>query len=146
MTDRVIVEGLSVARVLYDFINREVLPGTGVPEAGLWIRLDRIVHDLAPRNRALLAKRDALQAQIDAWHRVRKGKPFDLAAYRTFLGTIGYLVQERDDFTVDTENVDDEIARIAGPQLVVPIRRACFCWTAMGDIGISGLLRRKWRR
>src|SRR4029450_12717495 len=89
MADRVIVEGLSVARVLYDFINREVLPGTGVPEAGLWIRLDRIVHDLAPRNRALLAKRDALQAQIDAWHRARKGKPFDLAAYRTFLGTIG---------------------------------------------------------
>src|SRR4029450_7299954 len=73
MTDRVIVERLSVARVLYDFINREVLPGTGVPEAGLWIRLDRIVHDLAPRNRALLAKRDALQAQIDAWHRARKG-------------------------------------------------------------------------
>jgi malate synthase len=73
MTDRVMVEGLSVARVLYDFINREVLPGTGVPEAGLWIRLDRIVHDLAPRNRALLAKRDALQAQIDAWHRARKG-------------------------------------------------------------------------
>ena len=124
MTDRVVVEGLSVARVLYDFINREVLPGTGVPEAGLWIQLDRIVHDLAPRNRALLAKRDALQAQINEWHRAHKGKPFDLAAYRAFLGTIGYLVQERDDFTVTTENVDDEIARIAGPQLVVPMTNA----------------------
>ena len=130
MTDRVIVEGLSVARVLYDFINREVLPGTGVPEAGLWTRLDRIVHDLAPRNRALLAKRDALQAQIDEWHGARKGKPFDVAAYRAFLGTIGYLVQERDDFSVDTENVDDEIARVAGPQLVVPMTNARYALNA----------------
>jgi len=130
MTGRVIVEGLSVAGVLYDFINREVLPGTGVPEAGLWTRLDRIVHDLAPRNRALLAKRDTLQAQIDEWHRARKGKPFDVAAYRTFLGTIGYLVQERDDFSVDTENVDDEIARIAGPQLVVPMTNARYALNA----------------
>ena len=130
MTDRVVVERLSVARVLYDFINREVLPGTGVPEAGFWTRLDRIVHDLAPRNRALLAKRDALQAQIDEWHHAGKGKPFDLAAYRAFLGTIGYLVQERDDFTVDTENVDDEIARIAGSQLVVPMTNARYALNA----------------
>ena len=130
MTDRVVVERLSVARVLYDFINREVLPGTGVPEAGFWTRLDRIVHDLAPRNCALLAKRDALQAQIDEWHHAGKGKPFDLAAYRAFLGTIGYLVQERDDFTVDTENVDDEIARIAGSQLVVPMTNARYALNA----------------
>ncbi|MFZ0854281.1 MAG: malate synthase G [Hyphomicrobiaceae bacterium] len=130
MTDRVVVERLSVARVLYDFINREVLPGTGVPEAGFWTRLDRIVHDLAPRNRALLARRDALQAQIDEWHHAGKGKPFDLAAYRAFLGTIGYLVQERDDFTVDTENVDDEIARIAGSQLVVPMTNARYALNA----------------
>jgi len=130
MTGRVIVEGLSVAGVLYDFINREVLPGTGVPEAGLWTRLDRIVHDLAPRNRALLAKRDTLQAQIDEWHGARKDKPFDVAAYRAFLGTIGYLVQERDDFTVDTENLDDEIARIAGPQLVVPMTNARYTLNA----------------
>jgi malate synthase len=130
MTDRVVVERLSVAHVLYDFINREVLPGTGVPEAGFWTRLDRIVHDLAPRNRALLAKRDALQAQVDEWHHAGKGKPFDLAAYRAFLGTIGYLVQERDDFTVDTENVDDEIARIAGSQLVVPMTNARYALNA----------------
>jgi malate synthase len=130
MTGRVIVEGLSVARVLYDFINREVLPGTGVPEASLWIRLDRIIHDLAPRNRALLAKRDALQAEIDEWHRARKGDPLDLAAYKAFLGTIGYLVPERDAFSVDTENVDDEIARIAGPQLVVPMTNARYALNA----------------
>ena len=102
MTDRVVVDGLSVARVLYDFINREVLPGTGVPEAGFWTRLDRIVHDLAPKNRALLAKRDALQAKIDAWHRERKGRPFDLPAYKAFLGEIGYLIPEGPDFAVDT--------------------------------------------
>jgi malate synthase len=130
MTDRVVVEGLSVARVLYDFINRDVLPGTGVPEVGLWTRLDRIIHDLAPRNRALLAKRDALQAQIDEWHRARKGKPFELAAYKAFLETIGYLVPERDAFTVDAENVDDEIARIAGPQLVVPMTNARYALNA----------------
>jgi len=130
MTDRVIIEGLSVARVLYDFINREVLPGTGVPEAGFWTRLDRIVHDLAPENRALLAKRDALQAQIDEWHRARKGKPFDLAAYRAFLGAIGYLVHLCCDYRVDTENVDDEIARIAGPQLVVPMTNARYALNA----------------
>jgi malate synthase len=85
MIERVVVDGLSVAKVLYDFINREALPGTGVPQAGFWTRLDSIIHDLAPKNRALLVKRDALQARIDEWHRARKGKPFDLPAYKAFL-------------------------------------------------------------
>jgi malate synthase len=130
MTDRVVVDGLSVARVLYDFINKEVLPGTGVPEAGFWTRLDRIIHDLSPKNRALLAKRDILQARIDDWHRARKGKPFDLPAYKAFLGEIGYLVPEGPDFAVDTTNVDAEIARIAGPQLVVPVTNARYALNA----------------
>jgi malate synthase len=121
MTKRVVVGGLSVAKVLHDFIGKETLPGTGVPEAAFWARLDRLVHDLAPRNRALLKKRDNLQAKIDAWHRTRKGQLFDLPAYKTFLSEIGYLVPEGPDFAVDTANVDDEIARIAGPQLVVPV-------------------------
>ena len=89
MTERVIVGGLSVAKVLHDFIGREALPGTGITESAFWTRFDRIIHDLAPKNRALLRKRDDLQAQIDAWHTARKDKPFDPTAYKTFLTEIG---------------------------------------------------------
>jgi malate synthase len=121
MTERVVVESLSVAKVLHEFIVKEVLPGTGVPEAGFWTRVDRIVHDLAPRNRALLRKRDELQAKIDDWHRAHRAKPFDRAGYKAFLAEVGYLVPEGPDFAVDTASVDPEIAHIAGPQLVVPV-------------------------
>jgi malate synthase len=121
MTDRVVVDGLSIARALYEFIRNEVLPGTGVPEAGFWTRFDRIVHDLAPKNRALLQKRDDLQAQIDGWHRAHRGRPFDRTEYKAFLAEIGYLLPEGPDFAIDTASVDPEIARIAGPQLVVPV-------------------------
>jgi malate synthase len=121
MTERIAVASLSVAKVLHDFIVKEALPGTGVSEAGFWSGLDRIVHDLAPKNRALLKKRDALQAEIDDWHRARKGRPVDLAAYKVFLAEIGYLVPEGPGFTVDTAHVDAEIGQIAGPQLVVPV-------------------------
>src|SRR6185369_2393814 len=121
MTERVVVESLSVAKVLHEFIAKEVLPGTGVPEAGFWTRVDRIVHGLAPKNRALLKKRDELQTKIDDWHRAHKGKPFDRAAYKAFLAEIGYLVPEGPEFAIDTANVDAEIAHIAGPQLVVPV-------------------------
>jgi malate synthase len=121
MTERIAVESLSVARALHEFVGKEALPGTGLSEAGFWGHVDRIVHDLAPRNRALLKKRDALQAKIDDWHRARKGKPFDLPAYKAFLAEIGYLMPEGPDFAVDTGNVDAEIGHIAGPQLVVPV-------------------------
>jgi malate synthase len=121
MTERVVVESLSVAKVLHEFIAKEALPGTGVPEAGFWTRVDRIVHGLAPKNRALLKKRDELQTKIDDWHRAHKGKPFDRAAYKAFLAEIGYLVPEGPEFAIGTANVDAEIAHIAGPQLVVPV-------------------------
>src|SRR5215813_3826373 len=130
MTERVLIGGLSIARVLHDFIVREVLPGTGISEWAFWTRLDRLIHDMAPRNRALLAKRDELQARIDAWHLARKGQTFDLVAYKAFLTQIGYLVPEGPDFTIDTDTVDKEISQIAGPQLVVPATNARYALNA----------------
>ncbi|MGD9860745.1 MAG: malate synthase G [Marinobacterium sp.] len=130
MSQRVQVGGLQVAKELYDFINTEALPGTGVEVEQFWSRFDSIVHDLAPRNRELLAKRDALQAQIDAWHRDNRGTAFSFDAYKSFLQEIGYLLPEGEDFTATTENVDPEMASMAGPQLVVPVMNARYALNA----------------
>jgi malate synthase len=130
MTDRIAVGGLKVAAVWHDFITREVLPGIGVDAAKFWSGLEAIIHDLAPENRALLAKRDQLQVKIDAWHRERRGQPLDMAAYRRFLTEIGYLLPEGPDFKVETANVDREIATMAGPQLVVPVSNARYALNA----------------
>ncbi|HRP80181.1 MAG TPA: malate synthase G, partial [Aquamicrobium sp.] len=129
MTQRVEIDGLQVARELYDFVNGEALPGTGVDAQAFWTGLGAIARDLTPKNRALLATRDALQAQIDDWHRAN-GAPTDLAAYETFLREIGYLLPEGPDFSVTTKDVDDEIARVAGPQLVVPVMNARYALNA----------------
>lgn len=120
---RVPVDNLQVAQPLYDFINRDVLPGTGVSENDFWSGFSGILEDMTGENRQLLKIRDVMQAKIDAWHRQNPG-PVDLPAYKAFLSDIGYLVPEGEDFTVGTENVDDEIARVAGPQLVVPVTNA----------------------
>ncbi len=130
MTDRVKKGGLQVARSWAEFISTKALPGTGVDEAKFWAGLDALIHDLAPRNRALIAKRADLQAKISAWHAARKGKPHDAGAYKAMLIEIGYLVPEGSDFKVETTNVDDEIARIAGPQLVVPVMNARYALNA----------------
>jgi malate synthase len=122
--------GLKVAEVLHDFIEREVLPGTGIEAAAFWSGFDKLVRRMAPRNRALLHKRDELQAKIDTWHRAYRGKPLDRSAYAAFLREIGYLEPEGRDFKVDTANVDDEIALIAGPQLVVPVTNARYALNA----------------
>ena len=128
--ERVSIGGLKIAKILYDFVVHDAVPGTGIEASAFWQGLDRIVHDFAPRNRALLQKRDALQAKIDDWYRGRRGRPFDVAAHRAFLTEIGYLVPEGNPFQVDTANVDEEIASVAGPQLVVPISNARYALNA----------------
>lgn len=130
MSDMVQSGDLKIAKVLFDFVNSEALAGTGISPDAFWPAMDRMVHDLAPKNRALLAKRDAIQAEIDAWHRARKGQDHDAAAYKAFLAEIGYLVPEGPDFSVETERVDEEIAHIPGPQLVVPVTIARYALNA----------------
>lgn len=129
MADRIALGGLQVSTILHDFVNESALPGTGLTPATFWAGLEAIINDFAPRNRALLAKRDALQAQIDAWHIANKGK-FDFAAYKAFLQDIGYLLPEGAAFQVTTANVDREITATAGPQLVVPVMNARFALNA----------------
>ena len=130
MTEHVQVGGLQVAKVLFDFVNNEAIPGTGVSAEKFWAGAEKIINDLAPKNKALLSKRDTLQAQIDAWHQARKGQAHDAVAYKTFLQEIGYLLPEATDFQVSTQNVDEEIAVMAGPQLVVPVMNARFALNA----------------
>src|SRR5690606_10933418 len=129
VSDRVEIHGLKVSQALYDFANREALPGTGVDPDVFWRKLSEIVHALAPKNRALLKVRDELQARIDAWHN-EHGAPTDLAAYEAFLREIGYLLPEGPDFKITTSNVDPEIADVAGPQLVVPVMNARYALNA----------------
>jgi malate synthase len=128
--DRVEAFGLKVAGPLCDFIKAEALPGTGVTSDAFWRGFAALVTDLAPRNKVLLEKRDALQREIDAWHLAHRAKPIDQAEYIGFLRGIGYLEPEPPDFSIATENVDLEIAGIAGPQLVVPVTNARYALNA----------------
>ena len=121
MTERVQVGGIQVAKNLYDFVNNEAIPGTGIDADKFWAEFDKIVNELAPRNRELLAKRDAIQEKMDRWNRDHKGQKLDMAEYKSFLKDIGYLVDEPSEFKISTSNVDPEVATLAGPQLVVPI-------------------------
>ena len=130
MTDRVSVGNLRVARVLYDFVNNEALPGTDIDPDSFWAGVDKVVTDLTPQNQDLLRRRDELQAQIDKWHRHRVIEPIDPEAYREFLAEIGYLQPEPADFSITTSGVDDEITTTAGPQLVVPVTNARFALNA----------------
>ncbi len=130
MTERTPVHHLQVATVLKDFIDRDVLPGTGVDTARFWQGVDAIVHDLAPKNAALLVERDRLQAEIDAWHKANPGPVTQPARYRKFLEKIGYLVPVPAQARVTTKNVDAELALQAGPQLVVPITNARYALNA----------------
>ena len=129
-TERVQVAGLHVAAVLHRFIEDEALPGSGVESAPFWDGLSSLIHDHAPRNRALLDRRDELQSALDGWHRRHRGDDFDETSYRAFLEELGYLEPEGEDFSINTENVDDEIARLRGPQLVVPVTNARYALNA----------------
>ncbi|HTO30698.1 MAG TPA: malate synthase G [Pararhizobium sp.] len=121
--------GLAIDADLHDFLVAEALPGTGVDANGFFAAFSQIVHDLAPKNRTLLATRDALQEKLDAWYR-QNGAPVDMTAYEAFLREIGYLLPEGPDFSVSTSHVDPEIAVIAGPQLVVPVMNARYALNA----------------
>jgi len=129
MTD-VQADGLRIAPSLHQFVAEQALPGTGIESDAFWRGFAAIVRDLAPRNKELLARRDALQTQIDAWHHDHAGATPDPAAYEAFLREIGYLLPLPAAFSVETSNVDDEIARIAGPQLVVPVSNARYALNA----------------
>ena len=129
MSQRVQIGTLQVDSVLANLVNNDVLPGTGVDSSTFWSSLEAIFTELAPKNKALLAKRDDLQAKIDAWHTANPGE-IDQAAYKAFLQEIGYLLPEPADFNVSTQNVDPEIATVAGPQLVVPVMNARFALNA----------------
>jgi malate synthase len=130
MTARTTVHGLQVATELYRFIEDKVLPGTGVDSAKFWAGFDAIVKDLAPKNATLLAERDRIQAEMDAWHTAHPGPIQDMAAYKAHLEKIGYLVPVPADTQITTANVDDELAVMAGPQLVVPILNARYALNA----------------
>ncbi|MDH5797340.1 MAG: malate synthase G, partial [Paracoccaceae bacterium] len=130
MSERLVRNGLQIDSQLVSFVEEQAIPGTGLDAEKFWSGFTDLVHDLGPKNRALLEKREDLQAKIDAWHVANRGKPHDHQAYKAFLSDIGYMVPEGGEFTIDTANVDPEIAEVAGPQLVVPVTNARYALNA----------------
>jgi len=130
MTDRIQQGGLQVASVIHQLLENDIAPGTGIAPADFWQALESVITELAPENRALLQVREDLQAKIDQWHCANSGADYDKAAYKAFLQEIGYLLPEGEDFSITTENVDPEVATLAGPQLVVPVMNARFALNA----------------
>ncbi|GIU26175.1 malate synthase G [Shewanella schlegeliana] len=130
MTSRIRVGGLQIEKSLWELVDSEISPGTGISSQIFWTKFEEIVNELGPLNRKLLQKRDQLQQQIDEWHKGNCNRPFDSSEYKQFLTDIGYLVEEGESFVISTENVDSEITTQAGPQLVVPVKNARFALNA----------------
>ena len=120
----------SISKILYEFINNEAIPGTNIKVNEFWDKFDTIVHELAPINRTLISKREKIQKQIDEWHKSRKDNEFNKEEYFSFLKSINYIVEEKEDFQISTSSVDEEITSIAGPQLVVPVDNARYALNA----------------
>ena len=122
--------GLKISSTLFEFINNEAIPNTSVKIEDFWEKFSKVVHELAPINKALIQKRESIQKKIDDWHKSRKGKDFDKNEYINFLKSIGYLIEEKSNFSIETSEVDKEISSIAGPQLVVPVDNARYALNA----------------
>ncbi len=131
MSQKTAVGNLQVSTELYNFINEEAIPGTGINAAGFWSQLDQMIHDLMPKNAALLERREDLQQQINEWHLANRDSGFDFPVYKDFLKEIGYLEEEGENFSISSTQVDDEMAIMAGPQLVVPVMNARFAINAV---------------
>ena len=122
--------GLKISSTLFEFINNEVIPGTNIKSDDFWNKFEKAVHELAPINKILIEKRKDIQKKIDAWHKINKNKVFDKKDYTDFLKSISYIVKEKEDFKIETANIDQEISSIAGPQLVVPVDNARYALNA----------------
>ena len=123
-------KGLKISSILFDFVNKEIIPGTDIQTDKFWDGFEKTVHQLAPINKRLIEKRETIQKQIDNWHKKNKGKELNKKEYTEFLKSISYIVEEKEDFNIETTNVDNEIASIAGPQLVVPVDNARYALNA----------------
>ncbi|MBD1146953.1 malate synthase G [Pelagibacterales bacterium SAG-MED28] len=123
-------KGLKISSILFDFVNKEIIPGTDIQTDKFWDGFEKTVNELAPINKRLIEKRETIQKQIDNWHKKNKGKELNKKEYTEFLKSISYIVEEKEDFNIETTNVDSEIASIAGPQLVVPVDNARYALNA----------------
>jgi malate synthase len=139
MTNMIDKGGVHVAEELVRFFDEQALPGTGLDADQFWHGFAAIFQNFAPRNRELLAQRDELQQRIDTWHSERAGEPFDIVEYKAFLEDIGYLVPEPAPFAIGSQNVDAELATLAGPQLVVPVLNPAYSPRWAERVGGSGI-------
>ena len=122
--------GLKINSKIFEFINEEVLPGTSIKSEDFWNKFEKVVHELSPANKNLIKKREFIQKKIDEWHKSNKDKDLNKREYLDFLKSINYITEEKEDFKIETSNVDQEISSVAGPQLVVPVDNARYALNA----------------